>query len=210
MNDKPTPENEATAHEAVQLGTPPDGFRAVAAFRQPIPMRAMTKLCDALVMAYGEDAKIDPAGNWIGVFGRIPDEEKAEAFANTMKGEGPPTDCDPTATYEVVTTQEHGQEPRQHRVIPGTGKAEDFEADPGGHPARKFWWRACEQRPLAPEDGAKFYAADHKAAALELVKRHPEVMEYPTIFVWPDGENPTQEGERMNVAAIQTVDLPQP
>jgi hypothetical protein len=130
-------------------GECPEGHDWVAAFRQPLPVQGMSKLCTALAEAYGADARIHPQGDWIAVSGAL---------------------C--------------------------------RDAD-GNHRTMKRAWRVCEVMPDDAEDGGSFTAETPEEAARMMAKRHPNVMEYDTLYVWPDGEAPGPD----NLLAIQTKAL---
>lgn len=66
---KPTPNNNGTA--TVVLPAPNDGQEIVAAFRQPLPLAGMAKLCKAVAECYGDDAKLIPTGEWLAVSGTL-------------------------------------------------------------------------------------------------------------------------------------------
>lgn len=147
--DRETPPRPVT----VELpGECPEGQEWVAAFRQPIPMLAMAKLCTALVEAYGADAKINPQGQWVAVSG---------------------TTCQ--------------------------------DADGNARELLKNF-RVCEVMPDSAEDGGAFKAKNHDDAARQMAERHPSVLEYPTLYVWPDGETPGPD----NLHGVRTNTLNPP
>lgn len=130
-------------------GECPEGHEWVGAFRQPLPMQAMGKLCTALAEAYGADAKVHPQGEWIAVSGTV---------------------C--------------------------------HDADGNARPLKRGW-RVCEVLPDDADDGGAFIAETPEEAARLMAKRHPNVMEYDTLYVWPDGEAPGPD----NLLGIHTKAL---
>jgi hypothetical protein len=128
-------------------GECPEGHEWVAAFRQPLPLKAMAKLCKVLPEAYGKEARVHPVGDWIAVSGVLAHDRAPEALTPT--------------------------------------------------------WRVCEVMPDDADDGGTFTAATPEEAARMMAKRHPNVMEYDTLYVWPDGEAPGPD----NLLGIQTKAL---
>lgn len=154
---KPTPNNDGTA--TVVLPAPNDGQEIVAAFRQPLPLEGMAKLCKALADCYGDDAKLIPTGEWLAVSGTL-----CRPYA--------PRDPDP----ELKT-------------------AAELKA-----------FRVCEIQPIDPTDGGRFEAATPLEAAAKMLARHPNVGEYPAVYVWPDGEAPTEDNTRLfNMEAVKAA-----
>jgi hypothetical protein len=150
--DRAADPGRETPHRTVTVELPgecPEGHEWLAAFRQPLPLQAMARLCTAFAEAYGADAKVHPQGNWIAVSGTL---------------------CRDAA---------------------------------GNHRTMKRAWRVCEVMPYDAEDGGTFTAATPEEAARMMAKRHPNVMEYDTLYVWPDGEAPGLD----NLLGIQTKAL---
>lgn len=137
-NKAPDPGRETPPRTVtVELpGECPEGLQWVAAFRQPLPMMAMSKLCTALAEAYGADANILPQGDWVAVAGTLCTD------------------------------------------------------DDGNSRPLKRAWRICEVMPDSADDGGTFTATSPEEAARMMVKRHPGVMDYETLYAWPDGEAP--------------------
>lgn len=63
-------------------------------------------------------------------------------------------------------------------------------------PAAPKAWRVCEMMPMDGTDGGRMEAETPEAAAAMAAKRHPGLMEYESLYVWPDGEEPTPENLR--------------
>lgn len=146
-NDTATDPGRETPPRTVMVELPgecPEGHEWVAAFRQPLPLKAMAKLCKVLPEAYGKEARVHPQGDWIAVSGVLAHDRAPEA---------------PTPT-----------------------------------------WRVCEVMPTDADDGGTFTAANAEAAATMMARRHPNVMEYDQLYVWPDGEAPGPD----NLLAVAT------